>query len=116
MITNRRTVRVKQGRMDEYAAMVLVEAQQASLPHGYRLHTSDIGTSNILALEMDFDCWLSTISRMRSGKGSHRQSNFSPSLNRKDTLNKRLCVSVARHPPAVQTEVHPCQGHMTFRS
>ena len=54
MITNRRTVQVKQGRMEEYAAMILAEAQHAKIDHGFRLYTSDIGTLNQLVLEIDF--------------------------------------------------------------
>lgn len=55
MITNRRTVKVKSGCMDEFAAMILAEAKHANLQGHFRLYSSEIGESDVHTLEIDFE-------------------------------------------------------------
>ncbi len=54
MITNRRTVQVKQGHMEAYTAMILAEAKNSVDPGRFRLYASDVGPLNQLVLEIDF--------------------------------------------------------------
>lgn len=56
MITNRRTVQVKQDCMATLAQFVLTACKDAQLREGqYRIYVSDLGARNILAYEIDFD-------------------------------------------------------------
>lgn len=55
MITNRRTVQVKQNCMEALAAFVLAAAKQAGVAARCRIYKSDLGVRNILAYEVDFD-------------------------------------------------------------
>ncbi len=55
MITNRRTVQVKQDCMEALAQFVLAAGKQANLEGRFRVYKSDLGIRNILAYEIDFD-------------------------------------------------------------
>ena len=55
MITNRRTVQVKQDCMEALAQFVLAAGKQAKLEGRFRVYKSDLGIRNILAYEIDFD-------------------------------------------------------------
>ena len=55
MITNCRTVQVKQNCMDSFAARIHAEAIRSQLEGRFRIYKSDLGIRNILALEIDFD-------------------------------------------------------------
>ncbi len=54
MITNRRTVQVKQHNMEALAAFVLAAGNAAGLTNRTRIYKADLGARNILAYEIDF--------------------------------------------------------------
>jgi hypothetical protein len=55
MITNRRTVQVKQNCMAALAQFMLKAAKDAKLDGRFRVYMSGLGARNILAYEIDFE-------------------------------------------------------------
>ena len=55
MITNRRTVQVRQNCMAALAQFVHNAAKDAKLEGRFRIYMADLGVRNILAYEIDFE-------------------------------------------------------------
>ena len=55
MIVGRVSARVKFGRMEEAVALVKAEWQRYPLPHATRIYTSNLGPTDTLVLEFEFE-------------------------------------------------------------
>ena len=55
MIVNRRTFKVKKGRMQEAATLLRTGGDYMDNIPPYRIYTSSIGTFNLLVLEQEFE-------------------------------------------------------------
>ena len=55
MIVNRLTIPVKVGKMQEVLALFTEDNQRFKPPHAYRVYTSNIGTSDTVCIEWEFE-------------------------------------------------------------
>ena len=55
MIVNRLIVPVKAGKTQEFLALLAADNQRFKPPHAYRVYTSNIGTSDTVCVEWEFE-------------------------------------------------------------
>ncbi len=55
MIVNRVTIPVKVGKMQEFLALLAADNQRFKPPHAYRVYTSNIGASDMVCIEWEFE-------------------------------------------------------------
>lgn len=55
MIVNRRTFRVKWGRVEEAVALMKAEGKRVGFPHALRLYTNYTGPFSTIAFEAEFE-------------------------------------------------------------
>jgi|GEM_PF-1524878 len=55
MIVNRVTIPLKVGKTQEFLALLAEDNQRFKPPHAYRVYTSNIGTSDTVCIEWEFE-------------------------------------------------------------